>query len=148
MLLTDLLKEYIQAQLGYESEANQLKTAKKDWRAAFMERTGATKSELRMIDSAIKVNMKLDTEFEINEFVENVQKVSDFFNKLAPGNENVTDTENPMLTDPVVIERNVKVDIDGREIGSAVVTTKSLNENWNPPPGPKVPAEKSKRTVN
>lgn len=129
MLLTDQLKEYIQAQIGYDSENTQLKEAKKEFRALFMERTGATKSELKLIDSAIKVNMKLDTEFQINEFVENVQKVSDFFNKAAPGNEDVKDEENPLLT-PV------------EEKAPDKVTSKSLNENWNPPKGPTIPTGK------
>lgn len=129
MLLTDQLKEYIQAQIGYDAENTQLKEAKKEFRALFMERTGATKSELKMIDSAIKVNMKLDTEFEINEFVTNVQKVSDFFNKAAPGNEDIKDEENPILTH--VEER-----------APEKVTSKSLNENWNPPKGPVIPTGK------
>lgn len=118
MLSKELLKEYVQAFLGYEDEARQLKDARKDFRGIFMERNALTKSDLKLLENAIKINMKMDTEFEINMFVDSVQQVSEYFNKTAPGNEKAYDGNNPLLDEkPKTTER----------------------PEWNPPPAPIIP---------
>lgn len=128
MIDRDILKEYIQAFLGYEDEARQTREARKDFKASFMERNGLTKSEMKMIEGAIKINMKLDTDFEINMFVENVQKVSEYFNNAAGATNNVVDEcDNPLLGDPL---ENKPVAKPKKEM------------EWNPPPAPVIPTDK------
>lgn len=88
MLLQEQLKKYVNAMLSYDSEAKDLRDAKKEFKASFMRETGAGKTELAFLDKAISINKKLETDHEKNDYVTFVEKVADLLARIAPGNEN------------------------------------------------------------
>ncbi len=140
------LKEYVNAWLGYEDEKRQLREAKNDFKDSFMARTGATKQEIQMLEKALSINKKLETDHEITDFVDKVEKIAEFLKKMAPGNEN-----EPNETASNSLEQMTLDVSDAVASPSITVTaTKSskVASSWNPPPAPVIPKVISKKLKN
>jgi hypothetical protein len=165
MLLQDQLTKYVKAMLSYDTDAKDLREAKKDFKASFMKETGAGKDELKFLDKAISIGKKLDTNHEYNDYTTFVEKVFTMLNGLAPGNEGSDDAECPV---PTVEDTQMTISFNGgpeiktstsdmRRALSAVKehraeeesivekVQKKLESSWNPPPGPIIPEDKKNK---
>jgi len=98
MLLQDQLTKYVNAMLSYDTDAKDLREAKKDFKASFVKETGAGKDELKFLDKAISIGKKLETNYEYNDYTSFVEKVFNMLNSIAPGNEGSDDAECPVPT--------------------------------------------------
>ena len=173
MLLQDQLTKYVKAMLSYDTDAKDLREAKKDFKASFMKETGAGKDELKFLDKAISIGKKLDTNHEYNDYTTFVEKVFTMLNGLAPGNEGSDDAECPVPTvedtqmtisfnggpeiktstsdmrrvlDKVKENHTLLKGIDEQEEESIVEKVqKKLESSWNPPPGPIIPEDKKNK---
>ncbi len=110
MLLQDQLTKYVKAMLSYDTDAKDLREAKKDFKASFMKETGAGKDELKFLDKAISIGKKLDTNHEYNDYTTFVEKVFTMLNGLAPGNEGSDDAECP---EPTVEDTQMTISFNG-----------------------------------
>lgn len=133
MLLQEQLKKYVNAMLSYDSEAKDLRDAKKEFKASFMRETGAGKTELAFLDKAISINKKLETDHEKNDYVTFVEKVADLLSRIAPGNENRDDDDDGAENEDIEIGKpeNVQMSIsfnNGAEIETSTDDLKKVVE--------------------
>lgn len=151
MLFEDL-KDYVNSWLGYEDEKRQLREAKNDFKNSFMARTGATKQEIQMLEKALSINKKLETDHEITDFVDKVEKIAEFLNKIAR-EETCGADEKPVLNHvPEQLEIDASLLPNAAETTKAAITlvTKKSEvvSSWNPPPAPVIPKVVSKKLKN
>lgn len=153
MLLSEQLKKYVNAILAYDDEVKDIRDSKKEFKASFMNETGATKAELQFLDKAIQINKKLETNHEINDYVTFVEKVAELLARMAPGNEQSNEDNEEAPEAPNTESAQMEISFNGGEpiktdlkdldkvaekLARPMVKNKAP-AGWNPPPAPRVP---------